>query len=284
MWKRLNCVLLVVFALACLSATYPAAAAANEVKVHFIDVGQADCILVQTSQGKNVLIDAGDDGDAEKVISYLQKNNVATIDMLIATHPHHDHIGSMDEIIQAFSVDIMYMPGRSHQTRFYSDLQKAIRNNKVMTMEARAGQTIKIDKNVKLEVLAPLGKKYRQMNDYSLVMKLIHKKNTFLLMADTGKQSEKEMLSKNVNVKADVMKIGHHGADSSTTEDFLEEVDPETAVITAESRHKHKLPSENVLARLKLRDVKIYRTDRVGNVVAESDGEKIIFHTSGNQS
>lgn len=275
MWKKIALIWLTAFWM--LGFSLPPEK--GSLALHFIDVGQADAILVQTGGGKNVLIDGGSDRKAAKVMAYLAKRNIDHLDMLIVTHPHHDHIGTLDEIIHAYGVNVLYMPPKKHRTRFFLDLQRAIRKNHVITLEARIGQTIKIDRHVRIDVIGPRGKKYDRLNDYSLVLRLTHQQNKFLLMGDTSREGEKDILLKNVNVNADVIKIGHHGAKSSTTEAFLDRVKPKYAIITAKVDTRGKFPSGHVLSRLAERDVKIFRTDRDGTIIVYSNGKKIEFRT-----
>ncbi|HEU5141087.1 MAG TPA: MBL fold metallo-hydrolase [Bacillales bacterium] len=246
------------------------------IRFHFLSVGQADCILLQTSDGKTVLIDSGNNAHAKDVLSYLKQHDIVAIDILIATHPHHDHIGGMDEILEAFPVQTLYLPPLANKTRSYRNLTKAVAEQGTTVFEAKAGQTIRLDPDVRIDVLAPLGKKYRVMNDYSLVLKVTHGENQFLLMGDAGKKSEEEMLNQDVKVKADVMKIAHHGANSATSNPFLDKVDPKYAVIS--DANKFRFPSRKVIKKLKERDITIFRTDKEGTIIAVSDGESIVFH------
>lgn len=252
----------------------------NQVRVHFLDVGQADSILIQTSDGKNVLIDGGTNYAADGIVSYLKKQGVKRIDMLIATHSHHDHIGAMDKLINTFQVNMLYIPPLSHQTRSYRDLKKAVDQNKTTVMDAKTGQSIRLAKDVRLDMLAPLANHYKNENNHSLVTKLTHGENRFLLMADAGEKSEKQMLQKHTNVKADVLKVGHHGGNSSTTDEFLAKVDPKYAILTV-GNHAN-FPSQEVLDRLKRKNVTTLSTHQLGTIVAVSNGKAIVFHMRKN--
>lgn len=248
----------------------------GQVRVHFLDVGQADSILIQTPGGKNVLIDGGTNYAADGIVSYLKKQGVDKINMLIATHPHHDHIGAMDKLIDTFSINLLYIPPLSHQSKSYRGLQKAVENHETTVMEAKTGQSIRLAKDLRLDMLAPLGNSYNIENDYSLVTKLTHGDNRFLLMADAGKKSEKEMLQKRINVKADVLKVGHHGGNSGTSDEFLAKIDPKYAILTV-GDHAN-FPSREVLDRLKRKNVTMLSTHQLGTIVAVSNGKSIVFH------
>ncbi|HEX6922436.1 MAG TPA: MBL fold metallo-hydrolase [Bacillales bacterium] len=273
--KRIIFLVLAVFLV--LPLTSASAADQDKIMVHYLNVGQADCILIQTPGGKNVLIDSGTNARAKKVLAYLRDHDVEDINILIATHPHHDHIGAMDELLEAFSVDVLYLPPLSHSTHSYQRLKNAVANNETTVFQAKAGQTIRLTPDVRLDVLAPLGANYKHMNNNSLVLKLTYGKNRFLFMGDASEVSENEIMAKEIDVQADVIKIGHHGGDHGTSESFLKKVDPDYAVITSEKGDKH-FPSGKVIDRLKERDVTVFRSDQQGTIIAVSDGESIVFH------
>ncbi|KSU84021.1 MULTISPECIES: ComEC/Rec2 family competence protein [Fictibacillus] len=250
-------------------------------KVHFLDVGQADSILIQTPNGKNVLVDAGDENDGPEITRYLQSQGVADIDVLVATHPHHDHIGSMDDVIRNFNVKKIYMPNLPYDTAYYHDLFKIINEKKIPVERAKAGVSFRFGFSVKMEMLAPRSSYYKYINDYSAVMKVTHGKNSFLLMADAGMESEKEMLSSKKDVRADVLKIGHHGANTGTTMAFLKAVHAKTAIISVGKNNPYHYPSKEVLYRLARRNMTTYRTDQLGVITAISNGKKITYRTNG---
>jgi beta-lactamase superfamily II metal-dependent hydrolase len=250
--------------------------------VHFIDVGQADSILIQTPRGKNLLIDAGDEQSSKELVEYLKVRNIKTLDALIATHPHHDHIGGMSRIMNEFTVKAFYMPDLNHYTNAFRDLHKAVSKKGIMIFKAKAGDKIEVESGIKIKIIAPLRGHYDSLNDYSYVMKLIYKQTSFLLMADAGEQSETALLDRGVNVKADIIKIGHHGANTGTTLPFLKEVDPEAAVISVGNRNPYGYPSKVVINRLRYLKIPTYRTDLLGTIVAHSDGHYVSF-TYGNE-
>lgn len=253
----------------------------GELRVHFIDVGQADSILVQSPRQKNILIDMGDEHSSSKLVSYLKEQNVDVLDALIITHPHHDHIGAAEQILNHFKIRAFYMPALKNKTKTYKKLRKALDDEEVMMFQAKAGDRIEVEKKVKLKIIAPLSKKYGDMNEHSYVIRLVHGKNTFLLMGDAGEQSEADLMTKSVKLKADVLKVGHHGANTGTTLPFLKAVNPEYAVISVGRNNKYGFPDKGVLRRLKLLKIPIYRTDLMGTIIAESDGKQIHFKTTG---
>lgn len=251
----------------------------DPLKIHFLDVGQADCILVEAPNGQTMLIDGGDEHDAEEIITYLKREGITHIDIVVASHPHHDHIGSLDDVIRAFPVSVLYMPNLPYDTKYYHDLFRVINEKQIPVDRAKAGVRFKMGFSVKVEMLAPKGSYYKHINDYSAVIKIQHGKRNFLLMADAGAEEEKEILSRS-GVKADVVKIGHHGANTGTTMEFLKRVKAKVAVISVGKNNPYQFPSKEVLYRLNNRKMTIYRTDQLGAIIATSNGKKIIFRTN----
>ncbi|TCP29312.1 beta-lactamase superfamily II metal-dependent hydrolase [Scopulibacillus darangshiensis] len=246
-------------------------------RVHFIDVGQADSILIQTPKHKNILIDGGDKPSGPKLVQYLKSHGVVTLDAIIVTHPHHDHIGSIPEILYNFKVKSFYMPNLNIKTHAFGRLNKALKEEEVMVFKAKAGDKIEVEPKIWVKIIAPLKGRYDMLNDYSYVLKLVHKENTFLLMADAGEQSETALLSNDVNVKADIIKIGHHGADTGSTLPFLKRVDPDAAIISVGRHNRYGFPTRAVINRLKYLKIPTYRTDLLGTIVAISDGKRVLF-------
>lgn len=251
----------------------------EDLKVSFIDVGQADSILIQTPGGKNMLIDAGNNDDGSKVVSYLQNMGITQLDIIAGTHPHEDHIGGLDTIINMFKIGKIYMPKVTSTTQTFKNVITAI-NNKGMTITTPIpGTTVDLDPDVNLEILAPNGGSYEDLNNYSIVFKLTYGSKSFLFTGDAEGISENEMLSKGYNLKADVLKVGHHGSNSSTTNEFLSAVSPRYAVISVGKDNSYGHPAQTTLDKLKNAGVNVYRTDISGNIVAICDGTNITFST-----
>lgn len=251
----------------------------EDLKVSFIDVGQADSILIQTPDGKNMLIDAGNNDDGSKVVSYLKNMGITQLDIIAGTHPHEDHIGGLDTVINMFKIGKIYMPKVTSTTQTFKDVITAI-NNKGMTITTPIpGTTVDLDSDVNLEILAPNGDSYEDLNNYSIVFKLTYGSKSFLFTGDAEGISENEMLSKGYNLKADVLKVGHHGSNSSTTSEFLSAVSPKYAVISVGKDNSYGHPTQTTLDKLKNADVNVYRTDISGTIVAICDGSNITFNT-----
>lgn len=252
----------------------------SNMKVSFIDVGQADSILIQTPHGKNVLIDAGNNEDAGKVISYLQSQGITRLDIVAGTHPHEDHIGGLDAVINTFNIGEIYMPKVTTTTQTFLDVIAAISNKGMSITTPVPGTTIDLEPGLKLEILAPNASTYDDLNNYSIVFKLTYGSKSFLFTGDAGSISEEEMLSAGFDLKADVLKVGHHGSTSSTTNAFLSAVSPKYAVISVGKDNPYGLPAQSTMDKLMNSGVAVYRTDECGTIVATCDGSSITFNTN----
>ncbi len=244
----------------------------NLLLVHFIDVGQADSILIQVNN-KNMLIDAGNRGDADSIVSYLQKQGVKKLDYVIATHPHEDHIGGMSDIIKKFPITEFYAPKKTATTKTFENMINALNGKKIIT--AKAGVKLNLGDNIEAELLAPNKDKYEEINNYSAVLKLTYGNNKFLFMGDAEKLSESEILGNNADVSADVIKVGHHGSSTSSSKDFLDKVSPKIAIISVGKGNDYGHPNKETLDEFKKRNYTVYRTDIEGTIVLQSDGKNI---------
>ena len=240
--------------------------------VHYIDVGQADSILIQVND-KNMLIDAGNKGDVDAVVSYLQKQGVKKLDYVVATHPHEDHIGSMADIIKRFPITEFYAPKKTSTTKTFENMINALNGKKIIT--AKAGVKLNLGDNTTAEFLAPNIDKYEEINDYSAVLKLTYGDNKFIFMGDAEKLSEGEILSSSADVSVDVIKVGHHGSSTSSSKEFLDKVSPKTAIISVGKNNDYGHPHKEILAEFKKRSYTVYRTDIDGTIVLQSDGKNI---------
>ncbi|AQS59990.1 ComEC/Rec2 family competence protein [Desulforamulus ferrireducens] len=249
----------------------------DNLRVHFIDVGQADAILVQSQQA-SLLIDAGNNEDGQLVTKYLRQQGIERLDVVMGTHPHEDHIGGLDTVIKQFDVAKVYLPKVNHNTKSYQDVLLAIKDKNLKVTAAAGGQEFNLGA-ARVEILAPNSNKYQVLNDYSIVCKITYGQNSFLLTGDAEELSEQEMLKKGYNLKADVLKVGHHGSYSSTSEDFLKAVAPEMAVISVAKENDYGHPHKEIMQRLADHRVKVYLTSQVGTIVMTSDGREIVVQT-----
>ena len=249
----------------------------GNLKVHFINVGQADSILIQQGS-KFMLIDAGNNGDGKLVKNYLLQQGVKKLDYVIGTHPHEDHIGGMDYIINDFKIGKIYLPKATSTTKTFGDVVAAIKNKGMKVTVPTPGETFSLG-SAKCTILAPNGSKYKDLNNYSVVVKLEFGSNSFLLTGDAEDISESEILAKGFNVKADVLKVGHHGSRSSTSDQFLAKVNPKFAVISTEIDNSYGHPHKETMDKLKNKNIPVYRTDELGTIIATSNGKTISFNT-----
>lgn len=246
-------------------------------KVHFIDVGQGDSIFIQTHLGETLLIDAGDNDKGDVVVDYLKSQKVKKIDYIIGTHPHADHIGGIDDVIYAFDVATIYMPKVEHTTKTYRDVLEAIRKRNVNLKAAKAGDTIPLE-GISAEILSPDGDlDTENLNDFSIVVRLVYENTAFIFQGDAERQSEEYILKEGYDIRSNLIKLGHHGSFTSSIPEYIEAVDPDYAVITLAADNPYGHPHREIMALMKERDIKVYRTDEDGNILAVSDGEEISF-------
>jgi len=274
--KILLVVALIVSLFACISNV---AAASNNVKVHIINVGQGDAILIQTGN-ENILIDGGPKGKGDDVVNYLKKQKVKTLNAVVATHPDADHIGGLAYIIKNMNVKSVYAPKVSHTTQAYKDFLQAVKKKKLTIKSAKNGVEIPTKaKDITLKFIAPV-KEYnkKDLNNWSGVLLLQHNKKKFLFTGDAEKQAEKDMLAKKLIPAVDVLKVSHHGAKDATTAEFLAKAKPKFAAISV-GKNNYGHPTKEVLNRLKKVGAKVYRTDKSGTIVFTSNGKKVTVKT-----
>jgi competence protein ComEC len=245
----------------------------DDIKIHYIDVGQGDSELIQID-GKNILIDAG--LSDKKALEYLKSVGVAKLDYVIATHPHKDHIGSMDNVIDDFDVGIFYAPNVSTTTNAYENMINSLKSKNLKATVPNAGDQITVG-NASITFLAPNSDTYEDINNYSIVVKLKYGNNSFIFMGDAQDLSESEMLTKKLDVQADVLKVGQHGSDTSTSQEFLNKVNPKYAVISCGKDDSYQHPNQTTIEKLEAKNIEIFRTDLNGTIIATSNGRDITF-------
>ncbi|HCL4453011.1 TPA: MBL fold metallo-hydrolase [Clostridium botulinum] len=246
----------------------------NELKVHYIDVGQGDSILVQTKD-KNILIDAGTRKSSDSLISYLKKQHIKKLDYVIATHPHEDHIGGMPKVIEEFEISNFYAPKKTANTKIFKDMILQLKKKNLKINVVKKGISLDLSNNSSLDFLAPVKDNYENTNDSSAVVKLTHGNTKFLFTGDAEKTSEKDILNSNEDLSSNVLKIGHHGSHSSSSKEFLDKIDPKIAIISCGKNNDYGHPHKETMKELNKRNIEVYRTDIDGNIVLTSDGENI---------
>ena len=268
--------LIIIFLTGCnwnfyLEEPLPAVTVNNDLKVHYLDVGEADSIFIELPNGETMLIDAGEAQDEKKIADYIENLNYDTINYVIGTHPHADHIGGLAYIIKNFEVKNIYMPKVAANTKTYENLLKTIKSKSLSITVAEKDKKIINTENLKAYFLAPENKKYDELNNYSAILKIIFQDKSFLFMGDSEASVEKTL----TNVSADVIKVGHHGSNTSSSSSFIEKVNPEIAVISVGENNKYDHPDKDVIKAYEKLGTKIYRTDLNGNIVISTDGENL---------
>lgn len=251
-------------------------ASETDLEVHFIDVGQGDSILIK-SDDESILIDGGGRSKSELLVNYLQDQEVEDLKYVIGTHPHEDHIGGFIEVLNNFNVENIMLPNIASNTIVFEDLLDAIEREDLKIKKPIVLDKIDIGQG-QITILAPNSERYSNTNNYSIVTRLVHGRNKFIFTGDAEKQSEDEILKAHRSLlKAHVLKLGHHGSNTSTNKEFLEVVEPEAAIISVGHGNSYQHPDDDVIEKLKSKNVNIYRTDRDGDIIVYSDGEDLKF-------
>lgn len=255
--------------------------AEDDLFVHFIDVGQGDCIFI-TAGGENMLIDCGEASEADTVISYLNEQGVEHLDYVVATHPHSDHMGGMSSIVSTYGIGEIIMPHLEDEdiptTRYFENFLNACSAKGLYITEAQIGRTVTLGE-AEAEIIAPLSSGYKNANNYSVGILLSHGKNDFLFTGDAEALAENEMLESGKIEHVRVYKAGHHGSSTSSSEEFLEVVSPDYAVIMCGAGNSYGHPHDEIVERLAEYTKQIFRTDLNGNIVFESDGINLQVRT-----
>lgn len=244
--------------------------------VHYIDVGQGDSILLE-SEGEFVLIDAGEVEYGSAVCRYLRSRDVDTLDYVIATHPHSDHCGGLAEVIDTFSCTNFITTETDQQTKTWLNVLYAVRDCRANYIDAIVGDTYSFGE-ASFEIMGPYGKYYDDYNDYSVVVKATCGDTSFLLTGDAEARVEREMIQNGADLRADVLKVGHHGSYTSSCSEFLDAVDPQYAVITCGKNNEYGHPHKETMESLSERNIPVFRTDELGTIIASSDTQTIKFY------
>ena len=252
----------------------------STMKVHFIDVGQADATLIEYSDGDEVftlLIDTGN-WNSSDVVSYLQSQNIKDIDIIAVTHPHADHIGQLDQVINAFDVTEVWMNGETATSDIFASALAAIESSGADYYEPEVGDVFDIGP-LEVSVLHPASLS-SSTNNNSIAIHLQYGDVSFLFTGDAEAEAESEILNSGANLKADVLQVGHHGSNTSTTDKFLSAVNPEIAIYSAGAENQYGHPHIEVINRLEYSGALVYGTDVHGTVIVETDGKTFTVQTN----
>jgi len=239
--------------------------------VHFLDVGQGDSILIKYGN-KSMLIDAGESDKGEVVSDYLHNQGISTLDYVVATHPHSDHIGGMNDVLNNFKVDHFIDSGYPYTSKTYENMLTTIDKKNIPFETPKRGDKINFASGIDVEVLNPGTSYYSDdLNQNSIILKVTDGKVSFLLMGDAGLEAENDIMKAGYNVDADILKVGHHGSSTASGASFISAVSPDISVIEVGVGNDYGHPHSEILNKLQ-KTSKVYRTDLDGTITITTDG------------
>lgn len=253
-------------------------------EVHFLDVGQGDASLIRTPGGKNYLVDCGPRSAGKKIMAYLQELGIRELDGVLISHSHMDHAGGLPHLLDRIPVRTILFSGYMHTTKFNLKLLEKIKGKDIEVRALKAGDQFELDQEIMVRVLHPPGEwdpAGLNVNDYSVVIRLSYKEVDFLFTGDAEHPSERQILKTAHELQSEFLKVGHHGSNTATGEDFLARVAPLFAVISCGARNQFNHPHAPALKRLGDQGVTILRTDENGTVMAFTNGIKIMIKVKG---
>lgn len=250
----------------------------GELQVHMIDVGQADCLLlVQGDQ--TALVDCGTRSTGEDAIAYLKEIGITKLDYVFGTHPHDDHMGGMYDVITTLDIGTIVIPkvkSGDVTSNWYQKLMKEIKEGQYEVKYVNVGDIYELGE-ADMKVIGPINDPDGELNNYSTVMKVSFGEIDMIMTGDAEKEVEKDILESGENIDAEILKVGHHGSDTSSCEEFVDAISPDYALISCEVGNKHEHPTETTMKLLKERDIEVYRTDESGTVVVTITTDDVEF-------
>ncbi len=251
----------------------------GNIQISYLDVGQGDAAYIRVNDF-DILIDAGPSSDSDKLMEQLEDKNIDDFEIVIATHPHEDHIGGMTKVFEKYEVKSFYMPKVTHTTKTFENMMKAVSNEGLKAKVIKEGTSIDLGEGAKFETYSPIEDTYDNLNNYSPIMKLTYGNKTFLFTGDAEKEVETEVAKKySDELNADVIKFGHHGSSTSSSADFIEAISPQYGIISCGVDNSYGHPHRETLDVINKLGIETYRTDKQGQITVTSDGNTINITT-----
>ena len=248
-------------------------------EIHFIDVGQADAALV-LCDGHSMLIDGGNADDSSLIYTYLKNNKISSLDCIVCSHAHEDHVGGLPGALNYATVSTAYCSTTNYDSNAFSSFVKYLNEQDVELTVPEAGDEFELG-SAMVTFVGPV-EAGSDLNNSSLVVRIVYGDTSFLFTGDAEREEEQSILNSSAALSSTVLKVGHHGSDSSTTYPFLREVMPKYAVISVGEGNPYGHPADNTLSRLRDADVTVYRTDLQGDIICSSDGKEVSFSVEHN--
>jgi len=282
--KILKIILALIVCLSCLGAVIWHEMQPHDLEVYFFDVGQGDCILIRTPENQDILIDGGPD---DKVVSHLGSTLPfwdRDIELLILTHPHEDHVAGIPDVMKKYEIDkILYMDVDYENTNF-EEMKRMIEENGIEAGPTYWGDIFYFDSEIRLETIYPFVNsdldEFEDLNDTSIVNRLVYGETEILLTGDAGEPVEEEIIGNNIDIEADILKAGHHGSKYSSSLEFIEAIEPESSIFQVGAGNQFKHPHFVTLYNFDRYGIDIYRNDEQGTIKVESDGKNAIISTT----
>ena len=274
--KRLISIILIIFLILKITELIP-----SNLKIHMIDVGQGDCTLIQTEYGKTIMIDSGGQEDLDKydvgkqvIVPYLLARRITKLDYIMISHFHADHCNGFIAVMNEIKIGAIIMAKQETETVELKRILEVAKENNVKIIYAKQGQKIKLDNLTDIEIMY-IGKDTKNLNNNSIIARLTYKTFSMIFTGDAEKEEEDEFLKScgNKSIKADILKIGHHGSKTSSSDELIKRIIPQIALIGVGNNNKFGHPNEEVIDRLKSINAKIYRTDLMGEITVEVNHE-----------
>lgn len=251
-------------------------------EVHFIDVEQADAALIIADE-ETMLIDGGNPEDSSRIVAYLKKLGISKLNHLVCTHAHDDHVGGLPGALSYAKVENVYAPKTESNIDSYMSFKEKVVAQGLTITNPIPGSSFDFGSSV-VQFLGPITENKSDLNNTSIVLKISYGDTSFLFTGDAEREEEREIINAGYDLSATVLKVGHHGGETSTSYVFLREIMPEVAVISVGKENNYGHPTEETLSRLRDANVKVYRTDMQGDIVIVSDGKNVVVNPSKNKN